>query len=127
MSDRSFRPYGIFRILTLDASRRRAAYRSEITSAICDLRRRGITPSRLRVFAAMRRSSMRHSPIVDQQIAASLREVEAPPGNIACGKCQQSPPAGQEPSDGRADLNASTGQKGHRMGGVTKCRKIESS
>jgi len=23
----------------------------------------------------------------DQQIVASLREVEAPPGNIACGKC----------------------------------------
>ena len=87
MSDRSFRAYGIFRILTLGASRRRTAYRSEITCAIGDLRRRGITPSRLRVFAAMPRSSMRHSQIVDQQIAASLREVEAPPSNIACGKC----------------------------------------
>jgi hypothetical protein len=43
--------------------------------------------SRLTVFAAMPRSSMRHSQIVDQQIAASLREVEAPPSNIACGKC----------------------------------------
>ena len=67
--------------------RRRTAYRSEITSAIGDLRHRGIMPSRLRVFAAMLRSSMRNSRIVDQQIAASLREVNAPPSNIACGKC----------------------------------------
>ena len=87
MSDRSFHAYGIFRIFTLDAFRRRTAYRSEITSAIGDLRRRGITPSRLTVFAAMPRSSMRHSQIVDQQIAASLRGVETPPSNIASGKC----------------------------------------
>jgi hypothetical protein len=44
VTDRSFRLHGAFRILKLGASRRRAAYRIEITSAIGGLRRRGITP-----------------------------------------------------------------------------------
>ena len=32
---------------------------------------------------------------------------------------------GQEPSDGRALLEASAGRNGHRMGGVTTCRRID--
>ena len=66
-----------------DAARLQAAYRAEITGAITELRHRGITPSRLRIFAAIPQPSMRNNHIVDQQIAASQREMEVSPANMA--------------------------------------------
>jgi AraC-like DNA-binding protein len=70
----------------LEASNRRAAYRAEINSAITELRQCGIKPSRKRVIAAIPQPSMRSCHIIDHQIAESLREVEASPGNLTGGR-----------------------------------------
>lgn len=62
-----------------DAASRRAAFREEIAGAVAELRQRGITPSRLRVFATIQNPSMRSTRIIDQQIVATLKEMEASP------------------------------------------------
>jgi hypothetical protein len=67
----------------LDAVRRRIAYRAEITCAVTELLQRGITPSRRKVSALILHPSMKSSHIIDQQIVATLREMEASLANIA--------------------------------------------
>jgi AraC-like DNA-binding protein len=69
----------------LEAASRRATFRAEIACAVVELRQRGITPSRLKVFASIPNPSMRSTSIIDQQIAATLREMEGSPANIATG------------------------------------------
>jgi hypothetical protein len=69
----------------LEAANRRATFRAEITRAVVDLRQRGIKPSRLKVFAAIANPSMKSTFILDQQIAATLREMERSPANIGSG------------------------------------------
>ncbi len=68
-----------------DAASRRSAYRAEIARAVVELLHRGLTPSRRKVLASIPHPSLRNSHIVDQQIIATLRELEASPGNIATG------------------------------------------
>jgi len=68
-----------------DAASRRIAFRAEIACAVAALLQRGLTPSRLKVFAAIPHPSMRSTFILDQQIVATLREIEASPANIATG------------------------------------------
>jgi hypothetical protein len=68
-----------------DAASRRIAFRAEIACAVADLLQRGLTPSRLKVLAAIPHPSMKSSLILDQQIVATLREIEALPANIATG------------------------------------------
>jgi hypothetical protein len=72
---------------SLDAASRLAAYKAEITSAIADLRQRGIRPSRKRVVHAIPCPSMSISHVIDQLIATTLHEVEGTPGKIAGGNC----------------------------------------
>jgi len=68
-----------------EAASRRATFRAEIACAVMELRQRGITPSRLKVFALIPNPSMKSTSIIDQQIAATLREMEGSPANIATG------------------------------------------
>jgi hypothetical protein len=68
-----------------DAASRRDTFRAEIAGAVMELRQRGIKPSRLKVFASIPNPSMKSTLIIDQQIAATLREMEASPANIATG------------------------------------------
>ncbi len=68
-----------------EAASRRATFRAEIASAVMELRQRGIKPSRLKVFASIPNPSMKSTLIIDQQIAATLREMEASPANTATG------------------------------------------
>lgn len=71
----------------LDAEQRQVAFRNQIAAAIADLCRRGISPSRKRVVAAISNPVMRNSHIVDREIPAHLRENQAQPANVAVRKC----------------------------------------
>ena len=58
------------------AEEKREAFRSEIRTAVIDLTRRGINPSRKRVFACIPNPTMRCTTILDRQIAQTLLELD---------------------------------------------------
>jgi len=68
-----------------DGTARRDAFRVEIAHAVVELLHRGLTPSRRKVTAAIPNPSLRNSHIVDQQIATTLREIEASSVNNVTG------------------------------------------
>jgi AraC-like DNA-binding protein len=65
-----------------EVDRRRQEFRAEIRRAVTELHQRGINPSRRQVFASISDPSMRSTHILDQQIAATLRELESSAGNL---------------------------------------------
>jgi len=58
------------------AEEKREAFRSEIHTAVIDLTRPGINPSRKRVFACIPNPTMRCTTILDRQIAQTLLELD---------------------------------------------------
>ncbi len=85
------------------ASNKRAAFQTEIRTAVIDLSQRGLHPSRKRVLAAIEKPSLKSTKILDRQIVATLLELKLaagvlPPAVMECNPVRSArnhPLAGQ--------------------------------